>query len=94
MSYWAATVITNLISVLPIRRFMLSVLWGGSYCRQVTVVRFLTLHIMIPLILLGMIMLHICVLHTYYSEIPGGDDYNMKFSVLLNKDILGILIIA
>lgn len=54
-------------------------------------VRFLTLHIMMPLLLLGVIILHICVLHTYYSEIPGREDYRMKFSVLLNKDIVGIL---
>lgn len=72
MSFWGATVITGLITVLPNGEYMLWMLWGGIFCGLRTVNRFLTLHIVMPLLILRIIVLHLIILHDIVSQVASG----------------------
>ena len=64
MSYWAATVITKLVSVLPILGdWLLSYIWGGYSIGNATLHRFFSLHFLIPFLLLIFSIFHINILH-------------------------------
>lgn len=72
MSYWGATVITNLFSVLPGGDAIVHWLWGGFAIDNPTLNRFFVLHYLIPFLLIGLIVLHLCTLHTHGSNNPTG----------------------
>ena len=65
MSFWAATVITNLLSAIPyIGNTTVQWVWGGFRISNATLNRFYSLHYLLPFILLFLIILHIIALHT------------------------------
>lgn len=73
MSFWGATVITNLFSAVPIYGgLIVEWLWGGFSVDQATLNRFYSLHYLLPFIIVGVTMLHLCLLHKYGSNNPLG----------------------
>ena len=75
MSYWGATVITNLFSAFPIVGHpIVTWLWGGFSVDNPTLNRFFSLHYLLPFVLVGVIFLHVAALHVVGSNNPLGID--------------------
>jgi ubiquinol-cytochrome c reductase cytochrome b subunit len=75
MSYWGATVITNLFSAIPVvGESIVQLLWGGFSVSNPTLNRFFSLHYLMPFVLTGVIFLHIVALHITGSNNPLGID--------------------
>nr|YP_010963449.1 cytochrome b [Thitarodes xunhuaensis]APL97362.1 cytochrome b [Thitarodes sp. XK-2016]UJP71229.1 cytochrome b [Thitarodes sp. HN19]WNL54564.1 cytochrome b [Thitarodes xunhuaensis] len=78
MSFWGATVITNLLSALPYLGSMLvNWIWGGFAVDNATLTRFYTFHFLLPFILMMMTMIHLLFLHQYGSNNPLGINSNL-----------------
>lgn len=79
MSFWAATVITNLFSAVPFfGQDIVHWLWGGFSVSSFTLTRFFSLHFILPFIILACVVLHIIFLHVH-----GG---NNKFQLFVLQD--------
>lgn len=97
ISFWGATVITNLASALPIVGQEIVVwLWGGFSVSNATLTRFFTLHFLLPFILAAVSAIHLVFLHETGSSNPLGVNRNFDkrpfhpyFSV---KDLFGFLV--
>ncbi len=75
MSFWGATVITNLFSAIPVVGDALKTwLWGGFAVGNPTLNRFFALHYLLPFIILGLSGLHVIALHQHGSNNPTGLD--------------------
>jgi ubiquinol-cytochrome c reductase cytochrome b subunit len=75
MSYWGATVITNLFSAIPlIGQSIVTWLWGGFSVDNPTLNRFYALHYLLPFIIVALTLLHIIALHQHGSNNPKGID--------------------
>jgi quinol-cytochrome oxidoreductase complex cytochrome b subunit len=75
MSYWAATVITNLFSAIPVvGQKIVTLLWGGFTVGNPTLNRFFSLHYLLPFVIVAVVMLHLVALHTHGSNNPLGID--------------------
>jgi quinol-cytochrome oxidoreductase complex cytochrome b subunit len=75
MSFWAATVITNLFSAIPIfGETIVTWLWGGFSVGNATLGRFYALHYLLPFVIVGVVGLHIAALHQHGSNNPLGID--------------------
>jgi quinol-cytochrome oxidoreductase complex cytochrome b subunit len=75
MSFWAATVITNLFSAIPgIGQPIVEWLWGGFGVDNPTLNRFFSLHYLLPFVLAGVVVLHIWALHVPGNNNPLGID--------------------
>ncbi|MEM8590408.1 MAG: cytochrome b N-terminal domain-containing protein [Pseudomonadota bacterium] len=73
MSYWGATVITNLFSTIPVAGdAIVTWLWGGFSVDNPTLNRFFSLHFLLPFVILGVVVLHIAALHVTGSNNPTG----------------------
>jgi len=73
MSFWGATVITNLFSAfLIIGDPLVTWLWGGFSVDNPTLNRFFSLHYLMPFVILGLVVLHVWALHTVRSNNPTG----------------------
>nr|APF47506.1 cytochrome b [Dolichogenidea sp. n. SNS-2016] len=97
MSFWGATVITNLLSALPYLGILLvEWLWGGFSVDNATLNRFYSLHFLMPFILLLMVIIHLMFLHEKGSNNPLGLNSNFYKIIFHNyytlKDILGFLL--
>jgi ubiquinol-cytochrome c reductase cytochrome b subunit len=76
MSYWAATVITNLFSAIPVvGGKIVTLLWGGFTVGNPTLNRFFSLHYLLPFIIVAVIGLHLVALHQHGSNNPLGIDH-------------------
>nr|AOW42949.1 cytochrome b [Lethenteron appendix] len=98
MSFWGATVITNLISAVPyVGDDIVVWLWGGFSVSNATLTRFFTFHFILPFILAAMTMIHIMFLHQTGSSNPLGINSNLdkiQFHPYFSfKDILGFVIL-
>nr|BBA74602.1 cytochrome b [Apis nigrocincta] len=98
MSYWGATVITNLLSAIPyIGDTIVLWIWGGFSINNATLNRFFSLHFILPLVILFMVILHLFALHLTGSSNPLGSNYNnykISFHPYFSiKDLLGFYII-
>jgi quinol-cytochrome oxidoreductase complex cytochrome b subunit len=81
MSFWAATVITNLFSAIPlIGDTIVTWLWGGYSVDEPTLKRFFSLHYLLPFVIFGVVILHVWALHVVGQNNPTGID------VKTNKD--------
>lgn len=77
MSFWAATVITNLFSAVPyIGLKAVYWLWGGFAIDNPTLNRFFSLHYLLPFFILGLVVFHLIALHSWGSNNPLG--FNSK----------------
>ncbi|MBI3419981.1 MAG: cytochrome b N-terminal domain-containing protein [Proteobacteria bacterium] len=73
MSFWAATVITNLMSAIPlVGDPIVTWLWGGFSVDNPTLTRFYALHYLLPFVIFGVVFLHIAALHVCGSNNPLG----------------------
>lgn len=73
MSYWGATVITNLLSAIPyIGTILVEWVWGGFSVRNSTLGRFFSLHYLFPFLILGLVICHLVFLHENKSSNPLG----------------------
>ena len=73
MSYWGATVITNLFSAIPVfGEGIVTWLWGGFSVDNPTLNRFFSLHYLLPFMITGVVFLHIVALHITGSNNPLG----------------------
>src|SRR6516164_6103391 len=73
MSFWAATVITNLFSAIPlVGDPIVTWLWGGYAVGEPTLQRFFSLHYLVPFVILGVVVLHIWALHVVGQNNPAG----------------------
>src|SRR6266403_4514398 len=76
MSYWAATVITNLFSAIPlIGQSIVTFLWGGFTVGNPTLNRFYALHYLLPFVIVAVVGLHLVALHRHGSNNPLGIDH-------------------
>jgi ubiquinol-cytochrome c reductase cytochrome b/c1 subunit len=98
MSFWAAMVITNLLSALPlIGPDLAFLLWGGYTIHDATLHRFYALHFILPFIIFIILILHLSFLHEKGSNNPIGiihiHDFTPFTPYYILKDVLGICLI-
>lgn len=75
MSFWGATVITNLFSAFPlVGDSIVTWLWGGFSVDNPTLNRFFSLHFVLPFVIVAVVILHLAALHTHGSNNPTGLD--------------------
>ncbi len=75
MSFWGATVITNLFSAFPVvGDYIVTLLWGGFSVDNPTLNRFFALHYLLPFVIFALVFLHVIALHTTKSNNPLGID--------------------
>src|SRR6202040_3421559 len=73
MSFWAATVITNLFSAIPlVGESVVTLLWGGYSVGNPTLLRFFSLHYLLPFVIVGLVVLHVWALHVAGQNNPTG----------------------
>nr|YP_010556305.1 cytochrome b [Hygrobates turcicus]UYS90931.1 cytochrome b [Hygrobates turcicus] len=78
MSFWGATVITNLVSAVPfIGEGVVVWLWGGFSVGDATLNRFFSLHFLMPFLLSALVLIHILLLHSPGSSNPIGVKSNL-----------------
>nr|ABO21575.1 cytochrome b [Leptobrachium ailaonicum]ABO21576.1 cytochrome b [Leptobrachium ailaonicum]ABO21577.1 cytochrome b [Leptobrachium ailaonicum]ABO21579.1 cytochrome b [Leptobrachium ailaonicum]ABO21580.1 cytochrome b [Leptobrachium ailaonicum] len=97
MSFWGATVITNLLSAFPyIGNVLVQWIWGGFSVDNATLTRFFTFHFLLPFIIVGVTMIHLLFLHETGSSNPTGLNSNtdkIPFHPYFSyKDLLGAVI--
>nr|AII02402.1 cytochrome b [Epiphyas postvittana] len=96
MSFWGATVITNLLSAIPyLGNMLVNWIWGGFAVDNATLTRFYTFHFLLPFILAMMTMIHLLFLHQTGSNNPLGMNSNLDkipFHPFFSfKDLVGFL---
>ena len=75
MSYWGATVITNMFAAIPfVGDYVVTWLWGGFGVDSPTLSRFYSLHYLLPFVLVAVVLLHITAIHKVGSNNPLGID--------------------
>jgi len=97
MSFWGATVITNLFSAIPIiGDSLVKWLWGGFSVDNATLNRFFSLHYLLPFIIAAIATIHIVILHEHGSNNPLGInsiiDKISFYPYFHVKDLLGFII--
>nr|UKE80350.1 cytochrome b [Melanetettix sp. n. XTW-2022a] len=97
MSFWGATVITNLLSAFPyIGSLLVNWIWGGFSVDNATLSRFFSLHFMMPFVISMLAMIHLFFLHLTGSSNPIGINSNLDkipfHPFFLIKDIMGFSI--
>merc|ERR1711992_473613 len=93
MSFWGATVITNLLSPFPC---LIEWVSGGYYVYNPTLKRFFLFHFLLPFILCGFRILHLFYLHLLSSNNPLKLNTNNKipfFPFIFQKDVFGLVLI-
>nr|AXS65859.1 cytochrome b [Cucujoidea sp. 16 KM-2017] len=99
MSFWGATVITNLVSAIPyLGMTIVQWLWGGFAVDNATLNRFFALHFVLPFIVAAMVLIHLLFLHQTGSNNPLGSNSNidkLPFHPFFSwKDSVGFLIMT
>nr|ARO70448.1 cytochrome b [Ctenosaura praeocularis] len=97
MSFWGATVITNLLSAVPyVGPTLVEWIWGGFSVDNATLTRFFTFHFLLPFAIIGMTLLHLLFLHETGSNNPTGINSNpdkIPFHPYFSyKDLLGAIL--
>nr|WGT92204.1 cytochrome b [Dicerapanorpa magna] len=99
MSFWGATVITNLLSAIPyLGTELVQWLWGGFAVDNATLTRFFTFHFLLPFIVAAMTMIHLLFLHQTGSNNPLGLNSNLDkipfHPYYTFKDLTGFFILV
>nr|YP_009922618.1 cytochrome b [Syndesmis echinorum]QNA49653.1 cytochrome b [Syndesmis echinorum] len=97
MSYWGATVITNFCSVVPfVGQDFVCWIWGGFSVDGPTLIRFFSLHYLVPLLILFLIIVHFVVLHDSGSSNPLGVTSKSEklyfYPYFVVKDFVGVFL--
>nr|YP_009693808.1 cytochrome b [Panorpa debilis]QEI03724.1 cytochrome b [Panorpa debilis] len=98
MSFWGATVITNLLSAIPyLGTELVQWLWGGFAVDNATLTRFFTFHFLLPFIVAALTMIHLLFLHQTGSNNPLGLNSNLDkipfHPYYTYKDLTGFFIL-
>lgn len=98
ISFWGATVITNLISTIPfIGQIIVEWIWGGFSIRNPTLNRFFSIHFIIPFIILLIVIFHLIFIHETSSNNPLGSNRKLYIINFHNyftlKDFIGFIIL-
>nr|QOJ46168.1 cytochrome b [Pedicinus obtusus] len=95
MSFWGATVITNLLSALPFGPSLVVWIWGGFSVSNPTLVRFFSIHFILPFLIAVLVVAHLAFLHVKGSSNPLGlhpqSGKIYFYPYFLAKDLVGIL---
>nr|QBQ82987.1 cytochrome b [Nycticebus bengalensis] len=96
MSFWGATVITNLLSAIPyIGTNLVEWVWGGFSVDKATLTRFFAFHFILPFIVAALVVIHLIFLHETGSNNPSGissDSDKIPFHPYYSlKDLLGVI---
>nr|ALR69363.1 cytochrome b [Bemisia tabaci] len=97
MSFWGATVITNLISSIPkLGETVVFWIWGGFSVSNATLNRFFSFHFIFPFLIVFLIFIHLVFLHVYGSNNPlglvGSYDKIFFYPYFMIKDLFGFLV--
>jgi len=98
MSFWGATVITNLFSAIPFfGNEIVTWLWGGFSIGNPTLTRFYSLHYFLPFIITALVALHLILLHSFGSNNPLGINFSSEggisfYPYYIIKDFYGIIL--
>jgi ubiquinol-cytochrome c reductase cytochrome b subunit len=98
MSFWGATVITNLFSAIPfVGGSIVEWLWGGFSVDNATLNRFFSLHYLMPFIIAGVTVVHLSLLHREGSNNPLGINTNVEtipfYPYFYVKDLLSFFVL-
>nr|ABM47031.1 cytochrome b [Avahi occidentalis]ABM47032.1 cytochrome b [Avahi occidentalis] len=98
MSFWGATVITNLLSAIPyIGSNLVEWIWGGFSVDKATLTRFFAFHFILPFIITALVMIHLLFLHETGSNNPLGISSNPDkipfHPYYMTKDLLGAILL-
>lgn len=98
ISFWGATVITNLLSAIPyLGTILVNWIWGGFAVDNATLTRFYTFHFLLPFVLLILTIIHLLFLHQTGSNNPLGINRNLDkipfHPFFTFKDIIGFIIL-
>jgi len=99
MSYWAATVITNLASTVPFfGQKIVTWLWSGFSVDNPTLNKFFSLHYILPFVILALVLLHLALLHQSGSSTPAGfsrgNDQIPFHPYYIVKDLFSIIVLV
>lgn len=99
MSFWGATVITNLFSAIPfVGQSIVEWLWGGFSVSNATLNRFYSLHYFMPFAIAGLVLIHLSLLHKDGSNNPLGINTNVDnisfYPYFYVKDLFAFFILA
>jgi len=99
MSFWGATVITNLFSAIPFAGpAIVEWLWGGFSVDNATLNRFFSLHYLMPFVIAGLTVVHLSLLHSEGSNNPIGINTNVDtvsfYPYFYVKDLLAFLLLV
>lgn len=92
MSFWGATVITNMVTAVPIAgKTIVQWLWGGYTVNNPTLHRFFSIHFFLPFLIAGMSLIHLALLHKEGSSSPLGSDTGVDdlpfYPYFVSKDV-------
>lgn len=98
ISFWGATVITNLLSAIPsLGVILVNWIWGGFAVDNATLTRFYTFHFLLPFIILIITIIHLLFLHQTGSNNPLGINRNLDkipfHPFFTFKDLIGFIIL-
>nr|YP_009743977.1 cytochrome b [Trogolegnum pseudambulyx]QIE12739.1 cytochrome b [Trogolegnum pseudambulyx] len=98
MSFWGATVITNLLSAIPyLGNMLVNWIWGGFAIDNATLTRFYTFHFLLPFIIMMLTMIHLLFLHQTGSNNPLGMNSNLDkipfHPFFTYKDLIGFIML-
>nr|YP_010175313.1 cytochrome b [Friesea gretae]QSL98431.1 cytochrome b [Friesea gretae] len=99
MSFWGATVITNLLSAIPyLGTYLVQWIWGGFAVDSATLTRFFTFHFLIPFLITGAVLIHLLFLHQTGSNNPMGLNANFNkipfHPYYSYKDVMGMVVMV
>jgi quinol-cytochrome oxidoreductase complex cytochrome b subunit len=92
MSLWGATVITNMVTAIPVAgKPIVEWLWGGYTVANPTLNRFYSIHFLLPFIIAGVTLIHLALLHKVGSNNPIGSDTGVDdipfYPYFVSKDV-------
>nr|WUU43867.1 cytochrome b [Spalax zemni]WUU43868.1 cytochrome b [Spalax zemni] len=98
MSFWGATVITNLLSAIPyVGTTLVEWIWGGFSVDKATLTRFFAFHFILPFIITALVVVHLLFLHETGSNNPSGLNLNADkipfHPYFTMKDAMGVLLL-
>nr|QLY89866.1 cytochrome b [Viviparus viviparus] len=98
MSFWGATVITNLLSAIPyVGKMLVEWVWGGFSVNSATLTRFFMIHFALPFGIVALTIIHLLFLHETGSNNPLGvnsDNEKISFHVYYSfKDLIGFVVL-
>lgn len=98
ISFWGATVITNLLSAIPyLGKRIVQWIWGGFAVDNATLTRFFAIHFLLPFLIAALVIIHLLFLHQTGSNNPLGTNRNIDkipfHPYYSTKDLVGYIII-